>query len=268
MSLKNIDTFEQDIAQELKKKEVAVREAPPTSRTVGNIQQEAPERRSPIIFIVLGILMLSTLTGSSYFGYTFYVNALNPPQAVIQATLPVVKTKTSMLAEISPSFPDAIGMFVTNVTKNQYGYTVSISSFSPVYAYMLRNEKDFGDDVARSLGVERGTMSTPIIYDAATLTTSTATTSTSSKPTVGGTKNTSTTTVATTTTPPPPLIVPVDTSSIIVPFTFSDTTVSNQNIRVGTSGQNSFYYAFIDNKALVFSASVEGILTLKNAILR
>jgi hypothetical protein len=53
-----------------------------------------------------------------------------------------------------------------------------------------------------------------------------------------------------------------------IPFIFSDMTILNQNMRVGMSGKNAIYYAFIDNKALVFSKSSEGILTLKNAILR
>lgn len=275
MSLQNFDTFEQDIAQELKKKEVTIRDIAATNKNIEAATSDIPEKKSPLIFIVLGILLLGSLSGASYFGYTFYLSAITPQILNKIATLPVVKTKESVLAELSPQLANNIGMFVSSIDKSKDGYTLRLSSFSPVYAYMLRNEKDYADDVANALGVKHGTQVASITYDAATSIITIASTS-SSTITVSTTttKNSkalsqgSTTTATTTLAPTPAVIVPVDTSTKPLPFIFSDITVSNQNMRMAVSGENSYYYAFIGNKALVFSTSPEGILNLKNAILR
>ena len=61
---------------------------------------------------------------------------------------------------------------------------------------------------------------------------------------------------------------PLDTSTTTEPYKFTDITVSNQNMRVGTSGSSTIIYAFINTDTLLFSSSTEGIMSLRGAILR
>lgn len=285
MSLQNIDTFEQDIAKELKKKEVNIRDVAQTSAAPGNAPVE-PEKKSPLP-IILSIIFLLLAGGGGIFGYMYYNQMMSPAQDVQQPQLPVAKTPTMLLGEISKVFADNIGMFVSSVTKTNDGYTFKLSSFSPVYAFILKNESTFSDDLAKSLGVAhavRGDIlpQQPAPVFATTSATSTATTTvvkpkTTTNTTVvattsaTSTASTSATSTAPTTTPviPEPEPAPLQEKDMTpIPFTFTDLTINNQNMRVGKSGENVMYYAFIENKAVVFSKTTEGILSLKNAILR
>ncbi len=59
-----------------------------------------------------------------------------------------------------------------------------------------------------------------------------------------------------------------DMSTTTPPFTFTDVTLNNQNMRVGTSASSTVIYSFINTQALVIASTTEGILALRNAILR
>jgi hypothetical protein len=49
---------------------------------------------------------------------------------------------------------------------------------------------------------------------------------------------------------------------------FSDITLDNQNMRVWNLGTRTVIYAFVADKAVVISDTTDGILLLRNAILR
>lgn len=50
-------------------------------------------------------------------------------------------------------------------------------------------------------------------------------------------------------------------------YTFTDITINNQNMRVGTSGSSTVVYAFVNTKHLLISPTPEGILALRGVIL-
>lgn len=214
MSLETIDTFEHDIAEEIKNKEATIGDIASAGGTVENKAVEA--RRSSFVTVILILCILVVTGGILYFGYAYYNNKVNP----IPNTSPIVipeKSDTSLLQTLSPLFPEALGRFVKNVEKNDLGYTIMISSsnaYSSVFAYMIKNEILFSDSIARAVGSVR------------------------------------------------------DMSTTTPPFTFSDFTTNNQNMRVGTSASSTVVYAFINTQALIIASSTDAILKLRSAILR
>lgn len=52
------------------------------------------------------------------------------------------------------------------------------------------------------------------------------------------------------------------------PYAFTDITLSNNNMRVGTSGSNTVVYAFVGKSALIISTSTDGVLKGAGAIIR
>lgn len=310
MTLSNIDTFEHDIEHELKSKEVTARTIATSRSDIGNEQPVAPPPKPVLLYVAIGVFSLAFLLVGGYFGYTYYMEEQRAQAAVQQqAQLPVAPTTNQLLAELSPSFPDAFGRYVSKVEKKDGGFIVAITSYSPVFSFMIKNESIFADDLAQELGVEKGTKddlvgiapvtivnvipttTIPIVLPEIEVVATTSTQpkkTTPVKPTTKtpptktttktGTSTASTTqTTASTTTMPTstPVVMTEATPTEAVkkdmtplPFVFSDMTLSNQNIRVAQSGKHYFYYAFIQNRAVVFSTSADGIIKLRDAILR
>lgn len=166
MPLETVDTFEHDIATEIKQKEATIGDIASAGGDVGNIPL-VKENSSMITFFVI-FFVLVTATVVSYYGYTYYNDKVNP----VPKTSPVVIPPTqdsSLLSTISSSFPSSIGSAVNNVKKLPAGYEIYITSsnsYSSVFAYMIKNENVYADDVAKSLGVERDTSTTtpPFIF--------------------------------------------------------------------------------------------------------
>lgn len=90
---------------------------------------------------------------------------------------------------------------------------MQLLSYTNVFAYMIKNESAFADELAIAIGSPR------------------------------------------------------EAGTTTVPYTFSDVTILNQNMRVGTSGESSVVYAFVNAKTLLVSSSTQGILTLRSGIL-
>jgi hypothetical protein len=286
MTLQNIDTFEQDVAQELKKKEATMRKVATAANDVKNVQPVA--KKTSLLPVVLVFFFLLILIAGGTLGYLYYERQQAPAPVAQQAPPSKPELLAKSLAELSPRFPDAMGIFVTDVKKNENGYTLTLSAFSPIYSYMLKNESVYADDVAKALGVPKAvkgdlnilpvaTPPTPkvVVIEQLATTTSTSTKGEGAKMASTTKATTKSTSTPATTTPEvvAPIVAPepepvIEKDMTPVPFTFSDMTLFNQNMRVGASGGNTIYYAFIENKALVFSKTPDGIISLKNAILR
>lgn len=209
MSTPNVDTFEQDIADEIKNKEASISDI---ASAGGDISNNQKTRGGSNLFFILGglfIFVVLCVLGTLLFFTTRNSAATSP---VTPAPLPV--SSTALLFNLSPTLSNEIAGSVSSVTKNDYGYTVSLSSYTSVFAYMLKNESAFADEIALSFGEPR------------------------------------------------------DTSTTTPPFSFTDVTLSNQNMRVGTTGSSTVVYAFINAKALVVATSTQGILSLASDILK
>lgn len=211
MTVPNIDTFEHDVADEIKKKEASLTDIASASGDVGN----APETKkggSILFSVLLGILFLVLIGAGGGYYYLFILNkpATTPPALTQQEEAGT----TAKLEDISPTLAGAIGSSVESIGTSEYGFTIRLKDYTPVFAYMLRNENAYADEIAAAVGSPR------------------------------------------------------DMSTTTLPFAFKDVTMSNQNMRVGTSASSTVIYAFVSNSYLVISSSTGGILSLRGAIIR
>lgn len=240
-----VDTFEHDIADEIRHKEASVTEVVSAVNDIGNSPAEAPKNQFAMMGIVT-ILILCGVVGIGYLAYSYYFGGTKPTTPVNTNVTKPAPNSDVQLASISPTLNEALGNFLTGIKKTNGGYTITITSYSPVFAYMIRNEKDFADELGQAVGnVHTGQEQLPPPNEA----TVTSTTTGTSTPTT----STSTETIPFETIP-------------TTEYVFHDVTLSNQNIRVGTSVYGTVAYAFIGTKTLVIAPTPEGILTLRSSL--
>ena len=211
MTIPNIDTFEHDIASEIVQKEASIGDIASASNDVAN----APSTPSSKLPLMIGVGVISILIMAlGIGGYLYYVKATTP--------IPVPEPTSGLgsvpaglpLASVSKTLDDNIGRFLTYVQKNESGYSMTVTSYSPVFAYMNGHENDFASELAAAVGS------------------------------------------------------PQDTSTTTTPYIFTDATIQNQNMRVGTSASSTVIYAFANPQLLLIASTPEQILALRNAILR
>ena len=256
MESTNVETFEHDIANEVRQKEASIVDIASSMGDLGDKKAgvEDDKKQNTLIYIVI-VLVFCGLIGTGYVGYTY----LNGDPSVISAQPTTEQKKLHpevSLSSVSPIIENSVGKFLTNVEKSEDGYSISIISYSNVFSYMLRNESSFGDEIAKAVGNKH------VLKTVATGTqevTSTNSTSTNTIKVGTSTQSTGTSTKATST---------IEIEQIIPEeYIFSDITISNQNMRVAVSKYGTVAYAFIGTQKLVISSSTEGILRLRSNIL-
>jgi hypothetical protein len=212
MSVPNIDTFEHDIADEIVHKEASIGDIAAASGDVGN----SPSSKSGMFILSVSIIILCLVGAAVLGGYLYYAKKHAPAPLVPDAVtgLEPVATPGLPLSTISKNLDDGVGRFITQVEKSQYGYSMRVTSYSPVFAYMNTHEADFAEEIANAVGSLR------------------------------------------------------DTSTSTPSFTFTDTTINNQNMRIGTSASSTVVYAFASPQILLIASSTESILALRSVILR
>lgn len=246
-----VDTFEHDIANEIRQKEASIADIASAVGDIGNDDDETQKNKTPLIGIVV-ILILCGLVGAGYAGYLYFQGDTKALTLEQQKASEDEQKKTQpgiKLSSISPALDQAVGNFLTNVQKTNLGYSMMIVSYSPVFAYMIKNESAFADELGLALGnshtIKKAT--TPVAIAVAT-----------STPVISTSTSTSTTS---------PVVTPQE-EELTTAYVFSDVTISNQNMRVAKSIYGTVVYAFIGNQRLVISTSTEGILALRSNLLR
>jgi len=254
----SVDTFEHDIADEIRHKEASIEDIASATGNIGNDpSKDIPEKSNSSLLGIVAILVVCGLAGASYLGYLYFIEGPASDKEKIQAIAEQQKKlkPTIELNSVSPALALSVGTFLSNVQKTSDGYSMDVVSYSPVFAYMIKNEKEFGDEIGLAVGNNH------------TLKTKATSTVPEITNTNNSTSSTSTQIVATSTK------VNVATTSAIIKeelptsYIFSDITISNQNMRVATSIYGTVAYAFVGTKKLVISSSPEGILKLRSSIL-
>lgn len=255
MEIPKVDTFEQDIANEIRQKEASLEDIASASGTIGNDADDIPKKNQSALISIITILALCGLTGAGYVGYLYYSDKTST--VTLESTTAEQKKKSSLAVNsLFPKLDQRLNRSLGTVEKTTAGYIIEIKEYSPVFSYMIRNESEFADELGEAIGNKRiikAVSTTPSQTEQATIQ---ATTSTS-------TLTTSTSTQGTTT-------VQTQTEEQIIPeeYIFSDITISNQNMRIATSAKGTLVYAFIGTKNLAVSSSTNGILALRSKVLQ
>ena len=237
------------------------------------------------------------MLGAVGLAYFYFTDTLLPPS---RAPVPVhqadVPKTTTDLKNLSPALSNQIGRFVTHVEKKDAGYVLTISDYSPVFAYMTRSEREYIQELAQLFPPTVASSTTPSVTVGSTTLTQpqqvpTPASATTTKAVVATTtkKTTATTTpvvpqskkpqskasstpASTGSSSPSTTLEP--TTTMMVPETIAtnepyatDITLANQNMRVWVVGDRTIVYAFVGNTTVLIANSKEGILTLKSAIL-
>lgn len=250
MSAPKIETFEKNIADEIRQRETSVSDF----ATVIDDGKKADEqvevkndKHLSVLLIVVSILIFCAIAGILAGGYLYATGKFDPFQpsaSEVEALQEQEKQKTAAsLTTLSPTLDSAIGRFVTKTEKTNKGVVLYLSSYPPVFAYMLKNESLYADELAKAVSIARDTKG----VKKETVITQTSTT----------TDGTATTTI-------------VATSSEVYfapPFVFTDITLSNQNMRRAVSASSTIVYAFLGTQAVVIASSTEGVLSLRGTVL-
>ncbi len=253
-----VDTFEHDIADEIRHKEASIEDiATATGDIKNSTTDDTSTKNSSAVVSIVVILILCGLVGASYLGYIYYVDgptSIEKKEETIKAQNKKLNPEIQ-LSFVSPALDKALGTLLTNVEKSSAGYSLTVVSYSPVFAYMIKNEKDFGDDLGILVGnnhnIKDKATSTPKVTPVIIV----ATTTSTSTQNIG----TTTSTINATTTETEP--------ELSTSYIFSDVTISNQNMRTATSIYGTVVYAFIGTQKLVISSSTAGILQLRSSLL-
>ncbi len=247
-----VDTFAKDISDEIKHKEATLADIVTASNDVGNKETNPMENKSSRLFVIAIIFLVIGIMGLIGFIYYYFISTSTPTPIPNDQSIPESQTKkSSSLSSLSPSLSQNIGNHVTSVVKNGNGYVLTLSSYSPVFAYMTRNESDYIDELLDSLNASKA-----LEEKAKVKGTTTDATSTQSQ-VVQSTTTASSTPVSSTT-----MIVAEEVSP------WSNVTISNVNMRIYTVGGKSVVYSFLSTEKLVIGKTKEDILAIKSAILR
>lgn len=247
MTTAHVDTFEHDIADEIRHKEASIADIASAVGDIGNENTEE-EKKNPVMIIGFFVVLFLLLGGISYGGYTYYAITQKQKESIKTTLTTPKKTDGILLSSLSPTLDQAIGMHLTGIQKTNKGYTATITSYSPVFSYMVKNEKAFAEEIANALG------NTKILQEKTASSTLIVSTST--------TVSTTTSTLTSSTTTSSAIIEETPQTDYI----FSDITVSNQNIRIAKTIYGTVAYAFIGTQKLIIASSVENLLALRSTL--
>jgi hypothetical protein len=256
-----VDTFEVDIADEIKRKEASLADISLASKSTDSSDNDVViPKKTPVFLVFLGILFFVIVLGLAFVIY-FYSTNNKPLQKEVELVA-ISTPKVADLKPLSPTLSTHVGRFVTRIDKKDQGYVITLSEYPPVFAYMLRNEKDYIREVSSLFAPTLPVAQVPQEKITPSIPASTTTQVTSSTTTSTSTKKEIIIAVSTTTN------IEEEVPTLVEGGTFSDVTISNQNMRVWTSTTKKVVYAFVGDTHLLISQTEEGILALRGGILR
>lgn len=161
MAIPNIDTFEQDIRDEIKHKEATIGDIASAGGEVSNNSSNSyslsSNKNSSRSFFILAVIIFILVVGAfSYLGYLYThqqpttkedSNKIIEKQVNTDNT-PEIISKT--LTDFSPSLSAGISRFTTKVDSTPYGIILSINSYESVFAFMIGGETQIAREVLAS----------------------------------------------------------------------------------------------------------------------
>lgn len=151
MAIPNIDTFEQDIRNEIKQKEATIGDIASASGEIGNSTPRGSfsnQNSSSRFFIFGGIIFVLIFGGFSYLGYLYIKQQPTSKQAasdLINKQKSLENTPEAISQKInnfSPVLGTGISRFTTKVDETPYGIIFSINNYDYTFAFMIKMETE------------------------------------------------------------------------------------------------------------------------------
>ncbi len=207
-----IETFEHDIVAEVEGKNSNIADIASYSEELSNEKQEKTRKINfiivtvSIILIVLSIIIIIIYTISS--------NSKPVQQEIPIEKLQVNQGSKDKVVYLFPNLNSNVGEFISNFEETPFGYIITISDFKEVYAFVMKNESVFAEDVLNSFKIS--------------------------------------------------LDANVTKDNIV----FKDVNDSNQNMRVLEIGDKTVVYSWLNDNYLLVSKNINGILSMRSAIIK
>ncbi|MEN9337841.1 MAG: hypothetical protein RIQ41_155 [Candidatus Parcubacteria bacterium] len=164
MTIPTIDTFEHDIAEEIKTKEATLTDIASATGEVGNLPEQPKRSMNSLwLLLIVAALALIALTG----WYFLSTSGPLPKKEVVQQVADSSPQQSGLpLRRISTYLDDAFGGNVKSISQSPYGYTLTLYAYTPVFAYMIKNESIYANELADALNSpkEQSATTTPFIF--------------------------------------------------------------------------------------------------------
>lgn len=145
MSIQTVETFEHDIADEIKSKEASAATIASSSGMIGNAPEEEPQ--SSKTFLILGGLVLLILIGGAG---AYYALVLNKDTTTPQVVQPTPEQLTSF-GTYFPQLQETLGGYIEKTEKRDAGYIITLTSYNQVFGHIIKNELQFFGDISSAL---------------------------------------------------------------------------------------------------------------------
>jgi hypothetical protein len=250
-----VDTFAQDISQEVKTKEASLVQIVGASNDVKNTEPEPNNNKTILIAGILSLFFIISIVA-------VIVITLSKEEAIPLATEIEQKTKEnkSLLPTISPTLEREIGIHIQSIEKKDKGYVLVLTSYAPVFAYMKRNESDYIIELGKALQKDVASSTRKSVETKTGLISTLPNTSTTTQVASSTTLTIqagSTTSATNETASLPELSSP-----------WSDVTLSNTTMRIFKEGDYHVVYSFVSPTQLIIAPNETSLLAIKSVILR
>lgn len=257
--MNKVDTFEQDIAEEIKRKEASMSEIAVASSATSNPSADIVElpKKPPVFFYALITVFSLSLFGIGLLSYFYFTKMEEIAPLPKESVTPLATPKTTTTIEtLSPTLASQLSRFITSVDKKDLGYVITINDYGAVFSYMSRNEENYAKELLSVLNES---------------TTSSTTNPVPKKDVPAASSSLPSTQPSGTSTDPLALLTgsstPPQEGTSRDQIVVSDATIANQNMRIITYNERTVVYAFVGNTTLLIANSKEAILALKSVIL-
>lgn len=153
MTISNIETFENDISEEIKHKEASMGDIASASGQIGNSTPEGVSPKSKLLIAVILLITTIILAGGGYILYNTVLTKGATSQPLTPPTPTQQQNISAALISVSPRLAADVQPYVEKVEETPYGSILSITDYSALFAYMIRNERAVGADILASSNV-------------------------------------------------------------------------------------------------------------------
>lgn len=148
MTVPNIDTFEHDIAEEIKKKEASMGDIASASGTLENIPASTLSTgltKGKILLVGLAIVFLcASISGATYF---FYYQERVPRTTPTAPVVVTPKNITEELTALSPTLARGTLPLVTQIESTPFGTLLTVTGYSTLFIFMIENEETIAKEM-------------------------------------------------------------------------------------------------------------------------